>query len=295
MHDLDRRFQAACAVAREAAAAARRLFRTRQGREFELKGPQDYFAAADGEIELEIRRHITGKFPEDAFFGEEGEERSVGDCTWVVDPIDGTANFVRGIPHFAISVALLYRGQPALGIVAVPMTRELFAARRGAGATVNGERIAVSGVTDLSRATVELGWSTRRPVSDYARLVERVARAGAGTRNAGSAALALANLAAGRLDAYCELHVNAWDCLAGIVLAREAGGWASDFLEGSGLLAGNALLACTPGVREQLVEVTDVGASSPIDAPRSCSGGYTGLDLTPPLADSTAQRESASK
>ena len=260
MNDLDRRFQAACAVVREAADTSRRLFRTRAGGKFELKGPQDYYSEADGEIERLFRRRISRKFHHDAFFGEEGEERSVGGCTWVVDPIDGTANFVRGIPHFGISVAMLYRGEPAFGIVAVPMTGEMFAARRGGGATLNGERISVSGVTDMSRATVELGWSTRRPVTDYARLVDRVARVGAGTRNGGSAAVALANVGAGRLDAYCELHVNAWDCLAGIVLVREAGGWTSDFLEGNAVLDAKALLACTPGLRKRLVEATGVGA-----------------------------------
>ena len=84
--------------------------------------------------------------------------------------------------------------------------------------------------------------------------------AGAGTRNGGSAAIALANVATGRLDGYCELHVNAWDCLAGIVLVQEAGGWASDFLKGNGLQEGNALLACTPSLCEPLIAATGVGA-----------------------------------
>ena len=136
---------------------------------------------------------------------------------------------------------------------------ETFAARRGHGAAMNGERIAVSGAADMAVATVELGWSTRRPVASYTRLVERVMSAGAGVRNIGSAAVALANVAAGRLDGYCELHINAWDCLAGIVLVQEAGGWVSDFLHGNGLLEGNALLACTPGLRIQLVGATGIG------------------------------------
>ena len=140
------------------------------------------------------------------------------------------------------------------------MFDELFAARRGGGATLNGEPTTVSGTRDLLRATVELGWSTRRPLSDYARLVERVTNAGAGMRNGGSAAVALASVAAGRLDGFCELHINSWDCLAGIVLVREAGGWVSDFLGGNGLHDGNALLACTAAMRGPLVEATGIGA-----------------------------------
>jgi len=260
MKDLVARFQLACAVTREAADTARHLFRTRDGGQFDLKGPQDYFTEADGEIERLIHRRIARSFPGDAFFGEEGEERSVGTYTWVVDPIDGTANFARKIPRFGVSVGMLHEGEPALGIICLPMCHEMFAACRGGGATLNGEPIAVSSIADMARAIVELGWSTRRPVTSYAKLVDRVMSAGAGTRNGGSAAVALASVAAGRLDGYCELHVNAWDCLAGIVLVQEAGGWVSDFLKGNGLQQGNALLACTPALREQLVKATGVGA-----------------------------------
>ena len=260
MNDLLSRFQTATKVASEAADRVRNLFLTRDGGQFELKGPQDYLTEADGDIERLIRRRIVRTFPDDAFFGEEGEERGVGTWTWVVDPIDGTANFARGIPHFGVSVAVLHEREPVVGVVCVPMAHETFAACRGHGATLNGGRIAVGGAADMARATVELGWSARRPVSAYARLVERVMRAGAGTRNGGSAAVALANVAAGRLDAFCELHINAWDCLAGVVLVQEAGGCVSDFLAGNGLLEGNAFLACTPALREQLVEATGVGA-----------------------------------
>ena len=99
-------------------------------RDFELKGPQDYLTEADGHIERLIRR-LARKFPADAFFGEECEDRRVGTCTWIVDPIDGTANFARGIPHFGISIGMLHEGEPALGIVCIPMSHETFAARRG--------------------------------------------------------------------------------------------------------------------------------------------------------------------
>ena len=260
MNDLVGRYQFACEVSREAADRARHLFLTREPGQYELKGPQDYLTEADGEIERLIRGRIVRSFPEDAFFGEEGEERSTGTFTWVVDPIDGTANFARGIPIFGISVGMLHEGEPALGVICIPMLVETFAALRGRGATLNGEPMAVSNTMDMARAMVELGWSTRRPLTDYARLVDRVTSTGAGMRNSGSAAVALASVAAGRLDGFCELHINSWDCLAGIVLVREAGGWVSDFLTENTLVDGNAFLACTPALREQLVEATGVGA-----------------------------------
>lgn len=259
MKDLDERMRLARAVTQEAADTARRRFRTLNGGQFKLKGPQDYLTEVDGEIERLIRRRIARRFPRDAFFGEEGEERCVGTWTWVVDPIDGTANFARGVPEFAISIGLLHEEEPVLGVICLPPSQEVFAARRREGATLNGGPIAVSTTSAMTRAIVEVGGSTRRPAGDYARLVNRVLSAGAGIRNGGTAAVALANVAAGRLDGFCELHVNAWDCLAGIVLVREAGGWASDFLAGNGLLKGNALLACTPGLRDRLVEATGVG------------------------------------
>lgn len=260
MNDLVGRYRFALEVSREAADRARHLYLARKHGQYELKGPQDYLTEADGEIEQLIRRRIARRFPEDGFFGEEGEERSTGTFTWVVDPIDGTANFARGIPLFGISVGMLHDGEPALGVICVPMQDETFAALRGRGATLNGEPMAVSGTTDTSRAMVELGWSTRLPLTDYASLVDRVTSTGAGMRNSGSAAIALASVAAGRLDGFCELHINSWDCLAGIVLVREAGGWVNDFLTGNALVDGNAFLACTPALREQLVAATGVGA-----------------------------------
>ena len=113
MKDLDERMRLARAVTQEAADTARRRFRTLNGGQFKLKGPQDYLTEVDGEIEWRIRRRIARSFPRDAFFGEEGEERCVGTWTWVVDPIDGTANFARGIPEFAMSISPPPRRPPS--------------------------------------------------------------------------------------------------------------------------------------------------------------------------------------
>jgi myo-inositol-1(or 4)-monophosphatase len=176
----------------------------------------------------------------------------------VVDPIDGTANFVRGISQFCISIAYVRDGQTQIGIIYDPMHDELFAAERGRGATLNGEPLRVSGLGDMQSATIEAGWSTRLPLSQYVDLVGRILADGAGVRRGGSGALALAYVAAGRIDGYCELHMNSWDALAGMLLIEEAGGWVNDFLAHSGLRDGNIVLGCTSGLMSPLVRLMEI-------------------------------------
>ncbi len=250
----DLRFSVACAVAREAGSLARRRFNGRPGTSaINFKGHQDYLSATDSEVERLIRESLLGSFPEDTFFGEEGGG-TFGRNVWVVDPIDGTANFVRGISQFCISIAYVQDGQTRIGVIYDPMADELFAAERGHGATLNGEPIRVSGLTDIRSSSVEAGWSTRLPLTRYVELVGRLLTEGAGVRRGGSGALGLANVAAGRIDAYCELHMNSWDALAGLLLIEEAGGWVNDFLAGSGLSEGNEVLGSTPAFAERIFQ-----------------------------------------
>ncbi|WP_262028096.1 inositol monophosphatase family protein [Microvirga sp. Mcv34] len=250
----DLRFSVACAVAREAGALARRRFNGRPGTTgINLKGHQDYLSAVDAEVENLIRMRLLDSFPEDAFFGEEGGGSFDRDV-WVVDPIDGTANFVRGISQFCISIAYVRDGRMQIGIIYDPMHDELFASERDGGATLNGEPIRVSGLADMQSATIEAGWSTRLPLTRYVELVDRILADGAGVRRGGSGALALAYVAAGRIDGYCELHMNSWDALAGLLLIEEAGGWANDFLADAGLRDGNIVLGCTSGLKDSLVK-----------------------------------------
>jgi myo-inositol-1(or 4)-monophosphatase len=256
--EIARRFEAAAAIAREAGALAKRRFLARDAGTFELKGAQDYLTEADGEVEALVKRRIAERFPGDTVFGEEGGGL-FSDACWVVDPIDGTANFARGLPAFCVSIAFVREGRIETGAIMKPMAGELFVARRGGGAFLNGKPIRVSGVTALERATLELGWSLRRPIADYVALIGRAMGAGAAFNRCGSGALGLANVAAGRLDGYAELHINSWDCLAGILLIEEAGGWVSDFLANDGLRHGNAILACTPALRAALIRVTGIG------------------------------------
>ncbi len=252
------RLEVACAVAREAGALARDRFRHRpKGLAINLKGHQDYLSATDAEVEDLIKGRLHDAFPDDAFYGEEGGG-TFGTEVWVVDPVDGTANFVRGIPQFCISIGFARQGRAEVGVIYDPMADELFAAAVGAPASLNGEDIAVSGLGEIAHSTIEAGWSTRLPLERYVAMLGRLAAAGAGIRRGGSGALALAYVAAGRIDGYCELHMNSWDALAGLVLVQEAGGWTNDFLGNDGLVNGNPILACTPELRAGLVALTGI-------------------------------------
>ncbi|HYG89082.1 MAG TPA: inositol monophosphatase family protein [Azospirillum sp.] len=245
--ELDRRLAAGAAVAREAGRLARRYFERRADLTVELKGPQDLVSVADRAVEELIRARLAALFPEDAVIGEEAGGLAAS-RVWVVDPIDGTQNFLRGLPWFCVVLALMVEGRTELGIIYDPNTDELYTARRGGGAFLNGEPIRVSGCSELSRAVVGVGHSPRHPPQRFLEPFTRVIEAGAQTRNLLTAALQLAHVACGRLDATWDPHLLPWDVLAGILLVEEAGGAAApyrlrpDFSGGAPLLAGTAPL-----------------------------------------------------
>jgi myo-inositol-1(or 4)-monophosphatase len=260
--EIDAREQALAEIAREASALARRLFLNPESLGVELKGHQDFITVADGEVERMIAARVNARFPGDAVIGEEGGAHGTGEAAWIIDPIDGTANFAHGIPHFCVSIGFVSGREPLLGAIAAPMYDELYLARRGRGAFLNGKRMRVAETADLKRSLIELGWSSRLPARAYTALLERVLATGAIFLRAGSGALGLAYVADGRTHGYCELHINAWDVAAGLVLVREAGGWTNDFFAGEGRAQGNPVLACAPGLREALAEATGVGQAN---------------------------------
>ena len=249
--DLEDRLKAAVAVAREAGDVALAAYRRPRVRQF--KGAQDYVLESDAEVERAIRTRLLAAFPNDSFFGEEGGG-DFGSDVWVVDPIDGTAGFARGIPHWCISIAFVRDRRTEIGVIYQPLTDEMYAARRGAGVTRNGLPIRVSGLIDAGQAMIEVGWSSRRELEPYMAIVDRLYRAGAEVRRSGSGALGLAYVADGRSDGYCELHMNSWDALAGLLLVEEAGGSVNDFLANDGLRRGNAVLGCTPTLKDLISE-----------------------------------------
>jgi myo-inositol-1(or 4)-monophosphatase len=251
--DLEQRLATAVAVARAAGDVALAAYRRPRVRQF--KGAQDYVLESDAEVERAVRSGLLGAFPQDSFFGEEGGGE-FGRDVWVVDPIDGTSNFARGIAHWCISIAFVRDGRTEIGVIYQPVADEMYAARRGAGATRNGQAIRVSGLTDIGQAAIEAGWSPRRPLAPYVASVDHLYRAGAEVRRHGSGALGLAYTADGRIDGYYELHMNSWDALAGLLLVEEAGGWTHPFLEpgGAGLRDGNLVIGCTPALKEIVAE-----------------------------------------
>ena len=222
-----------------------------------LKGRHDIVTAMDSEVERFVRAAIAGRYPDEAVIGEEEGGRA-GDAVWLVDPIDGTANYARGIPRYCVSIGFVERGVPVVGAIYDPSHDVLYSAASGAGAFRNGARMAVSECAALAEATVECGWSTRRSSDAYLALVGRVLHAGCAFRRAGSGALGLADVAAGVSEGYCELHINAWDCAAGIVLVREAGGATNDFFAGDGLTKGNALIATNAALCAKLASVIGI-------------------------------------
>ena len=248
------RLLAAEAIAREAGAIAGRRFLDKSFK-VGFKGPQDYLTEVDGETEELIASRLMQAFPSDGFIGEETKARAAGEggAVWVVDPIDGTANFARGVAHFCVSIACVAAGRVEVGVIYDPMRDELFAARRGGGARLNGAPISASRAQSLASSAVEVGWNMRAGAGQYVDLLRRVASSGASPYRTGSGALGLAYVAAGRLDGFVEHHINAWDCLAGIVLVSEAGGYVSDFLSGDGLAKGGPLIACAAGVKDALI------------------------------------------
>ena len=255
---MDRREAFLRELVRDAAELASAGFaRQAAGHTVSMKGPQDYLTETDGQVENHVRARIAAVFPEDGFLGEEGGGEP-GVQAWVVDPIDGTANFARAIPHFCISIAFVADGELQLGAIVNPVLDEVYFARRGRGATLNGKPIHVSATKEIAATSFELGWSNRRPLANYIGAVTALYEAGSNVRRGACGALGLAYVADGRSDGYAELHMNSWDCLAGLLLVREAGGVTGPFLSLGGLTAGAPVLAATPGVAEVLSQATGI-------------------------------------
>ncbi|WFE96574.1 inositol monophosphatase family protein [Micromonospora sp. WMMD987] len=245
-------------VAEKAVAHAAGMMRHRSPGTLTAKGERDFASQLDYAIEREVRAFLRDATPEIGFLGEEDGVRGTGDMQWVLDPIDGTANFVRGLPLCAVSLGLLHDDEAVLGVIEAPFLGNRYAATRGDGATVDGRPIRASGTTRLSDAIVAIGdyavgadaAARNRPrLALTARLAEAVQR----VRMVGSAALDLAWLAEGRIDATLTLCNYPWDMTAGTAIAREAGAVVLDH-DGSAHHPGSSVtLGITPGLTEQVL------------------------------------------
>ena len=252
LDDIKKREIALHNITLSAGQLALELYHARKPGDFTLKGQQDFLTEADTLVEERIRHAIETQFPEDGLLGEETGGSAKNLSLWVIDPIDGTANFARGIDHFCISIAFVHQGDTLLGAIYNPKSNEIYLARKGQYVTKNGQPLHVSSITDTHSASFELGWSTRVPQETYLTIMASLLQSGGNIRRGASGALALAWVAEGRTDGYAESHMNAWDCLAGLLMVREAGGQTGTFPETHAKIAqGGPILAVAPGVAEK--------------------------------------------
>ena len=213
----------------------------------EQKGRNDFVSEADYAAERAVVDTILKHYPEHAILAEESGRQGDSDYVWVIDPLDGTTNFLHGFPVFAVSVGLMHNGRAEHGAVYDPLRQELFTASRGRGAQLNSRRIRVSGLSRLEQALIGTGFPYRASnlaTEPYLGMLVKAMNATAGIRRPGAAALDLCYVACGRLDAFWETGLKAWDLAAGALIIREAGGIISrldgneEFLESGHVLAG---------------------------------------------------------
>jgi myo-inositol-1(or 4)-monophosphatase len=223
-------------IVREAGVLALRYFRREIDFAAQTKGPQDFVSGADHAVEALLRERLHRAFATDAILGEEGGGE-LGHDLWVIDPIDGTLNFVHGVRYWCISIGFITAGERRVGVVYDPTQDELFWATRGGGAWSDGTRIHVAPRDRLDHA-----------LDDHLALKRRLHEAGAAVKDMGAGALMLAHVAAGRFDAFLEPHMHAWDAVAGLLLVEEAGGRIHPYPGPGGLLAGGTVIAAAPGI-----------------------------------------------
>lgn len=197
------------------------------------KQRMDYASEVDADAEKAIVKELRRAYPDYGVLGEEGGHQPgrQGRLQWVIDPLDGTSNYLRGFPHYCVSIALVDNGEPTDAVIFDPLRNELFTASRGAGAVLNDKKIRVSERKDLAGTVIGTGFPPRERARASAQLkcVDSLLASAEDVRRTGSAALDLAYVACGRLDAYFEAGVKAWDVAAGVLLVREAGGRVCDF------------------------------------------------------------------
>ncbi len=224
----------------------------------ETKAQNDFVSEVDREAEAVIIDALHRAYPDHGIRGEEsGQVFDAGEYNWIIDPLDGTLNYIQGIPHFSISIAAMKGNQFEHGVIVDPLRNEEFVASRGSGAQLNGKRIRVSNHTRLEEAVLSTGippGSVAEQLDPYmAALTTFTGRARA-MRRLGSAALDLAYVAAGRVDGFFEPGLSQWDIAAGVVIVREAGGFVGDFTGGDGFFESGDIVAANPKLFRSMIQ-----------------------------------------
>ena len=241
-------------AARKAGRSLVKDFREVENLQVSSKGPGDFVSKADREAERIIKEELMGARPTYGWLGEETGEDAGQDPTrrWIVDPLDGTTNFLHGLPHWAISIALEHKGEIVSGVIFDAAKDELYWAEKGAGAWMNDKRLRVSGRRNLIESIFATGvpFAGRGPLPATLQDLARLMPVCAGVRRWGAASLDLAYVAAGRYEGYWERSLNAWDIAAGMILVKEAGGMVSAIREGDDPLEKGALICGNDNVFE---------------------------------------------
>ena len=231
----------------------------------EVKARNDYVSEVDRHAEALIIDDLQKAYPGHAMLGEEsGLIEGDGEFRWIIDPLDGTTNYLNGFPHYAVSIACEQAGRLQHGVVYDPFKQELFAASKGAGATLNNRRIRVGSRKAMDGALLATGFPFRQPerLDEYLNIFREFVRSAGDIRRAGSAALDLAYVAAGRLDGYWEDGLQAWDLAAGALIVREAGGLVTDFRGDAGFLDNGEVVAANPRLITELLRRLETSSPS---------------------------------
>jgi len=220
------------------------------------KGKNDYASEVDRLAEREIITILKTAYPDHAILAEESGEHLGNDFVWIIDPLDGTTNFLHGFPQYAVSIALKHKDRIVVGVVYDPQRDELFTAKRGGGAMLNSRRIRVTSQSTLKGALIGTGFpfKTDTHMDAYLGMFRSIAVDSAGIRRAGAAALDLAYVAAGRLDGFWEIGLMPWDMAAGVLLIKEAGGVLTDFSFNDNYLETGNLIAANPKMHQILYQ-----------------------------------------
>ena len=250
-------------AARRAGSIINRAALDRGALEIRAKNKNDFVTQVDKAAESAIIDIIRQAFPDHAILGEEsgasdGKGKGAGtkaEYRWIIDPLDGTTNFIHGFPQYCVSIALQHRGAMEHGVVYDPAKNELFTASKGRGAFLDDRRMRVTKCTNLKDALVGTGFPFKEMsrIDLYFRQLREVMQTSSGVRRAGAAALDLAYVAAGRLDAFWELGLSPWDMAAGALMIQEAGGLVGDLTGDAGWLESGDIAAATPKVFTQLL------------------------------------------
>lgn len=233
----------------------------------ETKQRNDYVTEVDREAEARIIQTLHRSYPDHGILAEESGRQEGNDYVWIIDPLDGTTNFLHGFPHFAVSIALANRGRLEQAVIYDPIRQDLFTASRGDGAALNDRRIRVSSRKGLEGALLGTGFPYRddQPGDEYMAILREFMKQSAGIRRPGSAALDLAWLAAGRIDGFWEAGLQPWDIAAGALLVREAGGIIGDLWGGDDYMASGNVLGANPKVFHAMKQVIDACSAETAD------------------------------